>query len=123
MDENKVMNFYYQISETDSLTFRETNSNSFELYSKGETTSEVKMGLYENSRWMFEDDKQQELFMWFLKNNSNELYRAFKSYWRSKDLKPTVWECAWRRFKIKVTKQKRKIRDSIQDTFYPMSER
>jgi hypothetical protein len=114
------MNFIYYLNENDSLVFKPLRNNAFELFTKGEATTETKIGMYEGSRWVWEDANQSKLFFHFLKNNSNEFGKAFKSYWRSFDEKPTVWECAWRRFKIKVTKRKRKAINSFYDTVYPI---
>ena len=116
-------NFYYQINEVDSLAFKPLDNSSFELFTKGEATSEQKIGQYECGRWKWDDTNQRHLFLTMLKQNEKGFTHAFKSYWNSKVEGPTVWECAWRRFKIKITKKKRKFRDSIQDTFYPYNTR
>jgi hypothetical protein len=113
------MNFYYQINENDSLAFKPLDNNSFELFIKGEATSEQKLGQYISGRWRWDDDNQRHLFLTFLKQNEKAFTRAFKSYWLSKIDGPTVWECAWRRFKIKITKTKRKTIDKFYNTVYP----
>ena len=107
------MNFYYYLNENDSLVFKPMKNNSFELYTKGEASTETKVATYENYRWIWEDSNQTKLFFHFLKNNSTEFSKAFRSYWRTFDEKPTVWECAWRRFNIKITKTKRKLTNSF----------
>ena len=114
------MNYYYYLNENDSLVFKQIKTNSFELFTKGEATTEAKIGIYEGNKWVWEDKNQSTLFFHFLQNNPKEFQKAFKSYWRSFDEKPTVWECAIRRFKIKVTKRKRKVVDSFYNTIYPM---
>jgi hypothetical protein len=116
----KNMNFYYYLNENDSLVFKPLKNNSFELFTKGEASTEAKVGIYENYRWVWEDENQRKLFFYFLQNNSKEFSRAFRAYWKSFDEKPSVWECAWRRFNIKVTKTKRKAVDSFYNTIYPM---
>jgi hypothetical protein len=113
------MNYYYYLNENDSLVFKPIRTNSFELFTKGEATSETKVGIYDGCRWIWEDESQRKLFFHFLQNNSNEFTKAFRSYWRTFDEKPTVWECAIRRFKIKITKRKRKVVDSFYNTVYP----
>ena len=116
------MNFYYQINENDSLAFKPLDDNSFELFIKGEATSEQKLGQYINGRWEWDDDNQCHLFMTFLKQNEKAFTRAFKSYWNSDKEGPTVWECAWRRFKIKVTKYRREVSNSFYN-IYPYNPR
>jgi len=118
----KNMNFYYYLNENDSLVFKPLKNNSFELFTKGEASTEAKVGIYENYRWIWEDENQRKLFFYFLQNNSKEFSRAFRAYWKSFDEKPSVWECAWRRFNIKVTKTKRKAVNSFYNTIYPMRE-
>jgi hypothetical protein len=109
------MSFYYQLNENDSLAFRPVGNNGccFDLYSKGEATAEMKIAHYQNNKWMFDDEHQRSLFMKLMLLDRNGFQKAFKNYFRSFQERPSVWECAWRRFNIKVTKTKRKITESF----------
>jgi hypothetical protein len=109
------MNYYYHLNENDSLAFKPFGSNvcCFDLYTKGEATAEVKIATYQNNRWMFDDEKQRSLFMKLFLLDRKGFQKAFRNYMKQLQERPSVWECAWRRFNIKVTKTKRKLSDSF----------
>jgi hypothetical protein len=114
------MNYYYHLNENDSLVFKPTSSNpyDFELFTKGEATKEVKIGSYINNKWEFDNIPQRSTFMNLFLLDRKGFQRALKNYFWSVDEKPTVWECAWRRFTIKITKTKRKVVDSFYNSVY-----
>jgi hypothetical protein len=114
------MNYHYHLNENDSLTFKPTGSNpyDFELFTKGEATKELKIGNYVNNKWEFDNIPQRSTFMNLFLLDRKGFQRALKNYFWSVDEKPTVWECAWRRFTIKITKTKRKVVDSFYNSVY-----
>ena len=106
------MNFYYYINEQDSLIFKTIPSrccHHFELYTKGEDTIEYKLATYENNSWKFDDESRERLFWNMFLQNRQHFQKSFKQYFRTFDERPTVFECAVRRFNIKITKTKNKV--------------
>lgn len=75
------MKFHYKLNEQDSLHFKPHNGNDFELSTKGEASSLVRVGFYENNRWVFYDDNQRELFFALTQQNPIKMKRAFKLYY------------------------------------------
>lgn len=130
------MNFHYHLNDNDSLTFRQANLNEysfdfkrvnssgycFDLFTKGEATAEQKIATYKNNRWVFEDEQQRSKFLTLMLMDRKGFKRAVDSYFRSLNEKPTVWECAWRRFNIKITKTTRKLSNSFYTPSYRIRE-
>jgi len=115
------MNFYYHINENDSLVFKPIKNNydlGFELYSKGEATSEMKIANYSCGRWYFDDDNQRTKFLVLMQQEPLEFKRAFKGYFRSMDAKPSHLKCGWVKFRLKKARMKRSFNHWIYETFY-----
>lgn len=75
------MKFHYKLNEQDSLHFKPHSGNDFELSTKGEASSLVRIGFYENNRWVFYDDNQRELFFVLIQQNPIKMKRAFLFYY------------------------------------------
>jgi len=118
--ENKVMDFSYNLSETEYLVFK-THQDNFDLYSGHEAAGELKkLATYKGGKWIFDSFEQQKLF-WFLFNSFKDQFgKAFKLYTKLIQEKPKTYviTCAKRRFDIKVQKMKRNWNNWFFDTFY-----
>jgi len=115
------MNYYYHINERDSLIFKPIKNKpdlGFELYSKGEATSEMKVANYYCGKWTFDDSVQRTKFLVLMQQEPNEFKRAFKTYFRSLDEKPSRLKCGWVKFKLKRFRMKRTLNKWVYKTFY-----
>lgn len=117
------MNFYYQQNELDSLVFKPNKTISglgFELFTKGESTSEIKIGNYINNNWLFDDELQRNLFFKLMFMDRKGFQKAFKAFWKAMD-EPNnyvVLQCAKRRLTINFTKNYRKTKLKFNNWFY-----
>ena len=90
----------------------------FELYSKGEGITEMKLGQYGDCKWTFDDEQQRSKFLTLMQHDPKGFQRAFKNYWWSLNEKPTQWECGYRKMKVKKFKLQRKFQNWFYKTFY-----
>jgi hypothetical protein len=117
------MNFYYQQNELDSLIFKPNKTISglgFELFTKGESTSEIKIGNYINNSWLFDDELQRNLFFKLMFMDRKGFQKAFKAFWKAME-EPNnyvVLHCAKRRMTINFTKNYRKTKLKFSSWFY-----
>ena len=108
MENNKVMNFTYNLSETEYLVFK-TQRDYFELFSGHEASELKKIASFKGGKWKFDSFEQKKLF-WFLYSIFKaDFGKALKQYIRSTNEKPKTYviQCAKRRFDIKIQKMKR----------------
>jgi len=115
------MNYYYHINERETLIFKPIKNNydlGFEFYSKGEATTEMKIGNYAGGHWYFDDDNQRTKFLILMQQEPVEFKRAFKSYFKSLDKKPSRLKCGWVKFKLKQFRMKRNFNNWVYKTFF-----
>jgi hypothetical protein len=107
--ENNI--FTYHLSDTDALFFK-TYITHFEVYSKHESSNEVKIAELRNGKWIFEDYHQRKMFFYIYSAYKKQFGKAVRQYSRSLYIKPTlyVFTCFRRRVNIKVFKIKKNIK-------------
>lgn len=116
----KKNNLYFKFNQLETLVFKQQEGNPahFDLYIKGEATSEMKIATYKNSRWLFDDVRQRTVFLNIMISDRVNFRRAFKCYMKEAyGEMPTVWQCAWRKFNIRVIKAKRRITNEFYSTY------
>jgi hypothetical protein len=114
------MNYYYHYNDVDSLIFKPIKNNynlGFEMYSKGESTTEMKLATYSDCTWKFDDKLQRSKFLTLMQQDKKSFQRAFKNYWWSLNEKPTQWECGYRKLKVKKFRMKRDLQNWFYKTF------
>jgi hypothetical protein len=102
--------FSFYLSETDALFFK-TFSTHFEVFSKHESSNEIKIAEMRGGKWGFEDYHQRKLFFHIYSAYRKQFGKAIRQYSRSLNTKPKtyVFTCFKRKVAINIFKLKKNI--------------